>query len=163
MTDLERERLKDAKAALVARPGPGTIELMRHLVGHVDPQDALRWHLCDALQLTDQMVMTGLRPPGRQRLVDELHKIASILGRELPIARVSGDVDTDRAFRDRAHMMAAAFTSMKIEVLLPKPGSARHVMTQLVQAFCAEANDDWQQMPGVDASDTGSSNGEHRW
>ena len=145
----ERAQLQKAKDALKARPEAGPIELMRHLVGHLDPQGALRWHLCDALELTDQMCRTGLRPPGRQTLVDTLEKIASILSRDLPIARVSGDSETDREFRRQTRMMAAAFRSLKIEVLLPRPGSAMRVMTRLVQAFCAEACDDWQQMPGL--------------
>lgn len=159
MTPLEKAQLQDAKYQLEARPEPGNVELMRHLVGHLDPQDALRWHLCNALQLTDQMCMTGLRPPGRQRLVETLQRIASILGRELPIARVSGDTETDREFRRQTRRMAAAFRRLKMEVLLPHPGSARRVMTQLVRAFYAEACDNWQEMPGLDTSDIESANG----
>ena len=159
VSDLERAQLEDAKVALEARPEPGPIELMRHLVRQVDPQDAFRWHLLDALELTDQMYMTGLRPPGRQRLVDTLQKIASILGRDLPIARISGDPETDREFRRQAGIMAAAFRNLKIEVLLPKQGSARHVMARLVQALYAEACDNWHQMPGLDTSDTESADG----
>lgn len=159
VSELERAQLQDAKAALEARPDPGPIELVRHLVRHLDPEDALRWHLCGALELTDQMRRTGLRPQGRQRLVDHLEKITRILGRELPIARVSGDAATDREFHDQARRMAAAFRSLKIEVLLPNPDGVRRVMTELVQAFCAAACDDWRHMPGVDSSDTGSTNG----
>lgn len=146
----ERDQLQKAKDALEARPEAGPIELMRHLIGHLDPQDALRWHLCDALELTDQMYRTGLRPPGRQRLVDILEKIASILSRDLPLARVSGDADTDREFRGLTRMMAVAFRRLKIEVLLPRPGSAARIRERLVQAFYAEACDNWQQMPGLD-------------
>ena len=158
LDDLERSLLQDAKYQLEHRPEAGRVELMRHLVGHLDPQDALRWHLLNAMQLTDKMCKTSLRPPGRHRLVDTLQKIASILGRDLPIARASGDTDIDREFQRQTRLMAAAFRSLKIQVLLPKPGSARLVMAQLVQAFHAEACDNWLNMPGLDRSEPESAN-----
>ncbi len=157
LDDLERARLQSARAALAERPRPSLIERVRHAVRLLDPEDALLWHLCEGLELADQQRMTGLRPTGRTRLVECLDRITVILGRELPLARLSGDADTDTQFHQRVREVADAFRSLKIDVLLPNPDGINRVVAALIQAVLALAGDNWQLMPRDPATPAPSS------
>lgn len=148
LNSLQRAQLQDAHAALAGRPPPSVCERVRHMVRALDPEEALLWHLCEGLELADQLRMTGLRPGARNRLVACLDRITVIVGRELPLARPSGDSATDTQFHRRLREVADSFRSLKIEVLLPNPEGINRVMAALIQALHAMAGDNWHLMPG---------------